>query len=310
MSKRKIYENARDIISSNQTTFFRNCKPSDIKKKFYHYTSVDSLKSILKGDEKSQSFLFLGSLANMNDINEANLHKEVAHKTFLFCACSTDSERIPLWYLYAGISGNGARLCFTKEKMLKFFKRIEKVYPVSNYKVDYSKELKVDQDFELQCGYVYYVKDDKSVIKHNTKYHYIKSFDDELLINNYFIKDYPWEYEKEFRIVIQIKGDEVYEKVAIPIPEDIKKQLKITSAPEYQFSEEEKDEFVSYGIKKENIGASKLTINMNLLRNNQKNIIAQIESWCDETSCDKVCEYIKNKKKCKEEEQNARNNKK
>lgn len=59
---------------------------------------------------------------------------------------------------------------------------------------------------------------------------------EEFLQKNYFIKDYPWEYEKEFRIVLINKTGRHIEKIKIDLPENFRRlknrKLKICLGPE------------------------------------------------------------------------------
>lgn len=297
MVDEKVYT-ADEIFQLNQTDRIMKSKAKDINKNFYHYTTVDSINKILSGDEYGNRFIFVRNIAKMNDLNEAEIHKSNGNKIHSFCTCCTKHEKIPLWYLYSGICGNGARLGFTPGKMLKFLNSIETVYPVVNGKADYSSPLKNGTDFELMCGWVFYLMDGNNRVMYRNKFYTVETMDEETLQSSFFIKNYPWEYEREFRIVIKNKTDTVYSRVAIPLPSELIPTLEIMSAPEYCFNDAEKKVYIDFGIKPEKIKKSKLNINMDLLRNNKDDILTQMDKWCDEEHCPNVCTYVRTKKKC------------
>ena len=49
----------------------------------------------------------------MNDLREADLHGAEKEDIFVQCFCNSDTEKIPMWYLYGGIVGRGASIGFT-----------------------------------------------------------------------------------------------------------------------------------------------------------------------------------------------------
>ena len=301
MVDKKIYT-AEEIFALNQTDQIMRSKARDIDKNFYHYTTVDSVNKILSSDGFGNHFIFVRNIATMNDLNEAELHKSDGNRIHSFCTCCTKHEKIPLWYLYSGICGNGARLGFTPGKMIKFLNSIKIVYPVENGKANYSNTLKINEDFELFCGWVYYLMDGNNRVMHKNTFYAVEEMDEETIKRSFFIKNYPWEYEREFRIIIINKTDTVFERIALTLPSELIPTLEIMSAPEYTFTEEEKKRYVSFGIKPEKIKKSKLNINMDLLRNNREHILGQMDKWCDEDHCSNVCTYVRSKKKCTHKE--------
>lgn len=60
--------------------------------------------------------------------------------------CASDSEKIPLWYLYSGINGKGARLRITKGKFNILLK--------TPYVLD-----DTGKNYTIEHGYIYYVKE-------------------------------------------------------------------------------------------------------------------------------------------------------
>ena len=114
---------------------------------FWHYTSVETLEII----RKNKKFR-LGSIKNMNDRDEAILHQADGDRIHAMCFCNSDTESIPMWYLYAGLDGAGVAIGLTPRVMLDFIRSIQTVYTESG------KELKVGRDVEIRCGWVAYQK--------------------------------------------------------------------------------------------------------------------------------------------------------
>ena len=282
----------------NNTEQILNSKAAEVNKHYYHYSSIDKIVKLLKPDKEGNRFIWVRTISQMNDLSETKLHEENGDEIHSFCMCCTESERIPLWYLYSGICGNGARLGFAAGKMLDFLRSIETVYPVVDNMVDYSQPLCKDKDFELLCGWVHYLRKEQKYFKYKGKNCYYKDIDEKQLKTNFFVKNYPWNYESEFRIVIKNNSGILFESVAIPLPKTLVKHIEIMSAPETSFNEEIEAQLISCGIKSVNIKESKLKIAMDLLSRNKDDIAAQIDKWYEEKYQTVICEHIRNKTNC------------
>lgn len=215
---------------------------------FWQYTSVESIEHILSGD-----CFWVNNISRMNDLHEAELHEKENQDIFVQCFCNSDTEKIPMWYLYGGIVGKGASIGFTPAVMRDYIKSIkfvtELVYDSATNNYVPGEQFEIGRDFELQTGWVFYANYNnpdknstisKSPVKINYRnvFVYVKEAD-EFFDKNYFIKDYPWEYEKEFRLVfINKTGKKIY-KIKIEIPEEFRtkpKKIKIRLAPEFSSS--------------------------------------------------------------------------
>ena len=117
ITEEKVYEVA-EIFSLNQTNEIMKSKARDVGKGFYHYTTTEKLEKILAKDERGNRFLFASNFKEMNDKKEETWHKTTGDRIHSFCTCCTRHEKIPLWYIYSGICGNGVRIGFTPGKML------------------------------------------------------------------------------------------------------------------------------------------------------------------------------------------------
>lgn len=263
---------------------------------FWIYTSIGNLNDILKS-----GYFFASNLAIMNDKNEKELHPNNSESVHALCFCNSNTEKIPMWYLYGGITGKGCALGVTPAKMRDWIRMIKEVYVVveedGEKKPDPKQALSVGKDVSLECGWVFYRKG-KSEIFYRNKWHRIAEKDyDEFENDNFFIKDYPWEYEREFRILIKNKTGKNHDRLAIKIPEKIYPSLKLRLAPELteeKFQSEVKDLegfqkfFISSKAKE-----SDLKISMDLLNRNKERIHKYVEEHASD-----ICKVIREAFKC------------
>ena len=181
--------------------------------------------------------------------------------------------------------------------MRDWIRMIKEVYVVVGKKADTEQVLSVGKDVSLECGWVFYRKG-KSEIFYRNKWHRIAEKDyDEFENDNFFIKDYPWEYEREFRILIKNKTGKNHDRLAIKIPEKIYPSLKLRLAPELteeKFQSEVKDLegfqkfFISSKAKE-----SDLKISMDLLNRNKERIHKYIEEHASD-----ICKVIREASSC------------
>ena len=241
---------------------------------FWYYTSIDTAEKILASKQ-----IYISNLSMMNDMVEASLHEKDKDSVHCLCLCNSNTEKIPMWYLYSGIAGNGVALGFTPFKMKKLIKSIEKISTVDGKSV-----LHKDEDFDLHYGWIYYRKAEKpKEIMYKRKWYALEDpqeFDKE----NYFIKSYPWEYEKEFRIVIRNKTEEKQERFALDISSVID-DIKIKLAPELNKKEFEKrlpnlNGFMQYLSEK--FLHSTLSINMQLFNRNFESFVGYLRNGAQE----------------------------
>ena len=211
---------------------------------FWQYTSVESIGYILSGD-----CFWVNNISGMNDLHEAELHENEKQDVFIQCFCNSDTEKIPMWYLYGGIVGKGASIGFTPAVMRDYIRSIkyvtELVFDKNTNRFIPGERFEVGRDFELQTGWVFYTNysryeqngaKTKSPIKinHRNVFAFVED-PDEFFSSNYFIKDYPWEYEKEFRLVFINKTGKKISKIKVDIPEEFRtksKKIKVRLAPE------------------------------------------------------------------------------
>lgn len=271
---------------------FSNCS-------FWHYTSLNKANLILRGNS-----FWLSCVKETNDQKEAKLYERVADCLYVLSFCNSNTEKIPMWYLYSGITGEGVSIGLTPTTMKNFINSIHAVQVIKNGKLDETAPtLKKGEDFEVLFGWVYYRKcDRKSSI--NYKRTWYEVVDSDLFEKeNYFIKDYPWEYEKEFRIVIKTK--EHFEKIALALPEENYKNIKIKLAPE--ISKDESKESVVEKLSKmdgfqkllyNKMERSNLGISMGLCKKNQEEITQHRNVLIDSNNACLFCKSAKQKMQC------------
>lgn len=259
---------------------FSNCN-------FWYYTNLYTANLIL--ENKS---VHISNISIMNDIDEAVLHSKDKEFIHCFCLCNSNTEKIPMWYLYSGITGQGVSLGFTPSTMLKLIESIETVTTI-----DKKVTLKKDVDFDLDYGWIFYrKKEDPTKVMFKSKWYSLKD-PENFESNNFFIKSYPWEYEKEFRIIIRNKTNQKYDKLVLNISE-VYEKIKIKLAPELS-----NDQFLellfSHGLKgflkffDRTLQKSKLSINMNLCERNFKVFLNYIkEDRYSNIKYNEICDAI------------------
>ena len=255
---------------------------------FWQYTNVGAICRILGG-----SCFWVNNISGMNDMREADLHGAEKEDIFIQCFCNSNTEKIPMWYLYGGIVGRGASIGFTPAVMMNYISSIEYVTelveePGKGFVP--GEKLLIGKDFELQTGWVFYaddklIDDDKADKDRTIRVNYWNKFvnvpnAEEFYKGNYFVKDYPWEYEKEFRLVFINKTGRKIQKIRVDIPEEFRtrknRKIKVRLAPEVRldrdFEEYRKrvlDAGKGYQV---TVQKSQLKINMDLLGRNKNDI--------------------------------------
>lgn len=237
---------------------------------FWYYTSLETANLILQSE-----CIHVSNIGKMNDLDEIKNHKSDKDFVHCLCFCNSNTEKIPMWYLYAGITGKGISIGLTPATMMTFLKSLDKVYTIDG-KTEFTK----GKDFDIDFGWVYYRKNEQhSQVIFKRKW-YSLSDPDNFDLDNYYIKSYPWEYEKEFRIVFRNKTGVSYDKIAIKIT-DIYSKIKLRLGPELKAQTFEKilpslSGFVKYSSTIPS--HSKLGINMNLCQRNIKGFVDYLDT--------------------------------
>lgn len=193
------------------------------KQSFWHYTKIKTLDKIFNREDKNGYALLCSKLKGVNDSDEQK--RENSDNVFLTCFCNSNSEKIPMWYLYGSITGNSAALGITPANMMKFLKSIDYVYGVKGESRD---TIHIGDSLKIDYGWVYYVKKEREKTKFYLRREFYEITDFDRKCNDYyFLKNYVWNYEKEFRIVITDVANRGYDEILLPIPAEIARQMKL-----------------------------------------------------------------------------------
>ena len=209
-----------------------------------------------------------------------------------------------MWYLYSGLAGDGAALGFTPARMLGWLRSISTVRATREGQEKKDGDLlNVGKEIEMLFGWVFYEKTTEPTnIMYRNKWYIIDNIS-AFQKDNYFIKSYPWEYEKEFRIVFINHTSKQYDYLFVDIPADIQLGLKVRLAPELR--EEQFKKFTGLNC----IGSShsptysKLSIRMNLFNRNRVGLLDYLREEIAHDNPgidpDSICKMIQDAKKCK-----------
>ena len=120
--------------------------------------------------------------------------------------------------MYSG-GKSGARIRLTNAKMKKFIESIQTV--TAKVKGEVGEERIVEYhrniDFDVEFGRIYYGASAEK-IKYRNDFHTLESKTDfNRIQTSYWFKNYEWEYEKEFRIVLIFNFDVESTHVEIPL---------------------------------------------------------------------------------------------
>ena len=210
---------------------------------YYHYTSLDTVDDILKS-----KVLWLNSLAeSANDIEESDRYKKLDKNIYSACFSTGTSESLPLWYLYSGIDGKGARLELKQNDFKKLVGNELKILLLEmegNSDREVGRTTLAESDYKFLCHDILYIgKDSQKPNKNRIKYNNntkngvtddcAKKIKEEY---ERFYKGLIWFYEKETRIQVEIADGVMEEgksyKVAISL-ESVYNNLSIRLAPEF-----------------------------------------------------------------------------
>lgn len=222
---------------------------------FYHYTSFEKLKEIL-----DSSSIWLTQLKeSSNDKIEKDFYKNSGKYLFSLCFSTGTSESFPLWFLYAGADGLGARIKIRQKIMKEWLdptiERTSRLVPKNSakfYLLIKSNSDKIPlqkEDFEYSLHDILYCGPDsehigKYRLKHNgnTRNSLCKE-DYEKIRASYqtFQKGLIWFYEKETRLQVEIKNkalqrmiDENEECVVVLDLGPIRNYLEVTFGPNFK----------------------------------------------------------------------------
>ena len=281
-----IKRSVKELKGLNKT--LQKCKNSKelTGSSFWQYTDYCGVKGIL-----NSGGIWASRLTDTNDNDEIAFHKDQVDKIYVACFCNARSEQIPLWLLYSGMD-RGYALGITPSLMFDTLMKKRTIKGLIDRDNDDYVDLELGKDVEIQFGYAFYKTKNDKTYKYRNRFYELNGNQPSFERNNFFIKKYPWEYEKEFRIVIINKTDFDFEKMIICLNDDYLKKLRIKISPNNNSTE-----IINYhkeilgNVKKENISSSDLSISMDLMKKNRNQIIKYLKDLC-KSKRDYDIEYI------------------
>lgn len=228
---------------------------------YYHYTTVDKLNNIFLANK-----IWLMDLRETaNDCIESDRYKESNKNTFSLCFSTGTSESLPLWYLYAGIDGAGARLALKRKSVEKLIENvpfsIAEFDNINKQIIAGTERVLSEKDYQLHFRDILYIGPDAVKkayrIKHGSgtinglsekEYYY--------LYNNYklFSKGLIWHYEKETRLQVEVVNSELInpnKKYVVTLDiSSVMEEMSIRLAPEFDEKKLESLIFEKEGIRR------------------------------------------------------------
>ncbi|XME01961.1 DUF2971 domain-containing protein [Lachnospiraceae bacterium C1.1] len=197
-----------------------------------HYTSFNNLKNIL-----SSKKWYVGNPQKMNDGLEYKANA-MDFKNLFFASFSLETgENIAMWSMYGQPWENGVKISIPKKIFLKWKDQISKIYSVNSETNSIKPGIEIaTNNFKSSiCRVAYFDRDDDDNVKQLTCGHstnlIFKDIDSKKLAG--YIKESAWGYEKEIRLRIDISPNISCDKVAVDIPEEIIKNIIVTTGPRF-----------------------------------------------------------------------------
>ena len=198
-----------------------------------HYTNFDVAKKIIMGRK-----LQLGNPANMNDGLEFSSPHMDSSKLYFASFSLENSENMGMWSMYGQPWENGVKISIPKKAFISWLDSISKVYHVNpkTNEIITSDPIESGQ-FKASISRVAYVEwdDEGNVVQircgENSRNNRLKEIESQFLTG--LIKDAAWSYEKEIRLRVDLERRIDDKKVAIDIPDEIYKNMIITTGPRF-----------------------------------------------------------------------------
>lgn len=179
---------------------------------YFHYTKLEIADSILRNRE-----FWLSNVSGFNDTVDSRQFGKGEQPYFSLCFSTGLSENLPLWYLYSGIDGHGARLQVSKTWVRSLIqhgtfylcrtekdKVLERIMPLKHNGSTKSMELTFrDVIYAQPRGNSY-------ALKYNTMTNYkipTHEFEKYMAKHIGFCKSLIWYYEKETRLLVHLIGE-------------------------------------------------------------------------------------------------------
>ena len=230
------------------------------KERFYHYSNVTKIKSIL---ENNEIWLTRLDSTNLNDLDEKDLKYNDPKKIYSVSFCNSNIDVLPMWLLYGGLEQQGCALAITQGGFRDWISSINviRAFNFDSESKSYDKGVELSNDyFSVEYGWIRYKKGNR--YRCRGKYAIQQTDESILQTDEIFIKREQWHYEKEFRLVIIMNDIMDYNRVAIPITNLKNNKKRVLLSPEITDKEAYRTEFELYGISK--VDQSDLRCNFHL----------------------------------------------
>lgn len=222
---------------------------------YFHYTKLDVVDSILKNRK-----FWLSNVGGFNDTVDIEQFGKGPVPYFSLCFSTGIHENLPLWYLYSGLNGRGARIGFTKTGIKKLVEKGKySLWLFGPDKDQNGKEIMSLEDgktMKLLFRDVIYAQTGdskgKCALKYNTMTNYKianEEFENYRKENRGFQKGLIWYYEKETRLLVELLGDAKKEweekskentiRVVLSFDETLLRHTRITLAPNIALSDKD-----------------------------------------------------------------------
>ena len=211
----------------------------------------------------------ISCVAGFNGTCDSEQFGEAQKYYYSLCFSTGIHENLALWYLYAGIGGQGVRISLTKTQIKKLIE--ESTYELrekTSEKASDEESLKLVMELErnktMKVAFqnvMYYGENQHNGIdlKYNTMTnHAIPKAEWEQYKEKHigFCKDLIWYYEKETRLVVELIGEARREidpnkdyVIVLKFSEEVKRKLQLMFAPETGKADKDKLIDENAGIK-------------------------------------------------------------
>ena len=221
---------------------------------YYHYTDMNAARSIL-----STGIFWISPMVRSNDWSDRTCFGADTYRMFQLCFTTGTTENLPLWFLYSGENGHGARVSLSKQPVQQLFQQGFELTLVRDSGHD-RHTLHPGRDCRVEFRDVLYLQreDKKYRLKYNTRTNTdFPKGEMEQFQRDYrgFCKDLVWFYEKETRLLVEVDEGlldrRLYDpaapgryscRVELQLPEDIHRQIKATLSPKYMKGSKELEE--------------------------------------------------------------------
>ena len=106
--------NFKDIVTAEQINSLIEEK-SYSHTYYYHYSDLEGIQGI-----QNSKKIYVSSMLFSNDVSEHSKFGEETYRYFQLCFSTGTTENLPLWFLYSGINGRGARIALRKKSIRKW----------------------------------------------------------------------------------------------------------------------------------------------------------------------------------------------